>query len=97
MVDNKLLKFSSKEYFLKAGLCTLCTGDHAEAKIKHERYEAQAPYFRESREANFLADLTTAMENEDQDEFTRHIKEYDAVSKLDGWMTQILLLSLIHI
>jgi hypothetical protein len=31
------------------------------------------------------------MENEDVDEFTQVVKEYDAVAKLDGWMTQILL------
>ena len=54
MADNSLLKFSCKEYFLKAGLCVLCTGDAAEAKIKHERFEGQAAIFRDSRESKLL-------------------------------------------
>lgn len=32
-----------------------------------------------------------AVENEDADLFTEIIREYDAVSKLDAWMTQTLL------
>eukprot|EP00041_Stephanoeca_diplocostata_P010637 m.169314 g.169314 ORF g.169314 m.169314 type:complete len:290 (-) comp18241_c0_seq2:229-1098(-) len=91
MVDNNLLKFSCKEYYLKAGLCTLASGDIVGAKVKHERYESQAAYFRDSREAKLVANLAEAMENEDAEEFTQIIKEYDAVSKLDPWMTQILL------
>lgn len=91
MVDNNLLKFSCKEYYLKAGLCSLCLGDVVGAKVKHERYESQAAYFRDSRESKLLINLAEALENEDQEEFTQVVKEYDAVSKLDGWMTQILL------
>ena len=91
MVDNNLLKFSCKEYYLKAGLCTLASSDHVGAKVKHERYESNAAYFRDSRESRLLIALADAMENEDVDEFTQTVKEYDAVAKLDGWMTQILL------
>lgn len=91
MVDNALLKFSCKEYFLKAGLCTLAGGDAVGAKIKLERYESNAAYFRDSREAQLLGALADAMENEDVSEYTQVVKEYDATSKIDGWMTQILL------
>jgi len=91
MVNNNLLKFSCKEYYMKAGLCTLCMGDVESAKIKHERYENQAAYFRDSRESKLLMNLALALENEDQEEFTAVVTEYDAVSPLDGWMTQILL------
>lgn len=91
MVDNNLLKFSCKEYYLKAGLCSLCLNDVVGAKVKHERYETQAAYFRDSRESKLLLNLAEAIENEDQEEFTQIVKEYDAISKLDGWMTQILL------
>lgn len=91
MVDNNLLKFSCKEYYLKAGLMSLCLGDVVGAKVKHERYETQAAYFRDSRESKLLINLAEAIENEDQEEYTQIVKEYDAVSKLDGWMTQILL------
>jgi len=90
-VENDLLKFSCKEFYLKAGLCTLCAGDVEGAKIKVERYEDRAAYFRDSREAKLLKDVSAAVENEDPDLFTEIIREYDAVSKLDSWMTQILL------
>jgi len=91
MAESSLLKFSCKEPFLKAGLCLLCTGDATEAKIKHERYEEQAAIFRDSRESLLLKALIEAVENEDQGAFTQVVQEYDAVSKLDGWMTQVLL------
>jgi len=91
MADNSLLKFSCKEYLLKAGLCVLCTGDAAEAKIKHERFEGQAAIFRDSRESKLLCAVIEAVEDEDQGKFTQVVQDYDAVSKLDGWMTQILL------
>ena len=64
---------------------------NAPVQVKHERYETQAAYFRDSRESKLLINLAEALENEDQEEFTQVVKEYDAVSKLDGWMTQILL------
>lgn len=89
--ENDLLKFSCKEFFLKAGLCILCQKDVETAKIKLDRYESNAAYFRDSREANLLRSLISAMENDDADEYTQVVKEYDAVSKLDAWMTQILL------
>ena len=55
------------------------------------RYEDRAAYFRDSRESKLLKDVSGAVENEDPDLFTEIIREYDAVSKLDSWMTQILL------
>lgn len=91
MVDNNLLKFSCKEYYLKAGLCALAKGDAVGAKVKQERYESQAAYFRDSRESKLLLSLSEAVEEEDQEAYTQLVKEYDAISKLDGWYTQILL------
>lgn len=90
-VEKELLKFSCKEYYLKAGLCTLCAGDLEGSKAKVERYEDHAAYFRDSREAKLLHALNAAIEAEDEGGFTQVVKEYDAVSKLDAWMTQILL------
>jgi len=90
-VEKDLLKFSCKEFYLKAGLCQLASGDAEGAKIKLEWYEQNAAYFRDSREAKLIAALGLAIENEDEDEFTGVVKEYDTVSKLDDWMTMILL------
>jgi len=93
MVDNNLLKFSAKEYFLKAGLCVLASGNAEDAKIKAARYGDEAPNFRDTREAKLLEALADAclQEGDGVDDFTQTVKEYDAISKLDGWMTQILL------
>ncbi len=33
MADNSLLKWSAKEYFFKAGLCRLCSGDIVAAQV----------------------------------------------------------------
>jgi alpha-soluble NSF attachment protein len=33
MLDSALLKWSAKEYFLKAGLCRLCSGDLVAAEV----------------------------------------------------------------
>ena len=90
-VENDLLKFSCKEYYLKAGLCTLCAKDLEGAKVKVERYEDRAAYFRDSRESKLLKDVCEAVEAQDAERFTDILREYDAVSKLDSWMTQIML------
>ena len=60
----------------KAGLCTLASGDVEGAKVKVERYEDRAAYFRDSREAKLLKDVSGAVENEDADLFTEIIREY---------------------
>ena len=33
MVENPLLKWGAKEWFMKAGLCRLCMGDFIGAKV----------------------------------------------------------------
>ena len=43
-VENDLLKFSCKEFYLKAGLCTLCSGDVEGAKVKVERFVTNSPH-----------------------------------------------------
>lgn len=91
MAENPLLKYSAKEYFLKAGLCRMCTGDIAGARVKAEQYQDMAATFRDSREARFLMDLVTAHEANDADQFTTVLQNFDAVSPLDQWYTTTLL------
>lgn len=48
-------------YFMFLISYSLANGDAADTKIKHERYEGTAAYFRDSREANLLRDLIAAI------------------------------------
>lgn len=91
MVDNQLLKWSAKEYFLKAGLCRMCMGDFIGTKVSSERYEGMYAGFRDTRENKLLKDLSAAGEENNADKLTAFIQEYDAISPLDPWMTTILL------
>jgi len=53
-VSNNLLKWSVKEYFLKAGLCHLAEGDIVATKKAIERYAQQSPEFNGTRENTFF-------------------------------------------
>jgi len=90
-LDNNLLKWSVKEYFLKAGLCHLCASDIVSAKRALEKYQELDCTFSSQRECKFLQDLVTAYENYDAEAFTQAVVEYDSISKLDQWKTSILL------
>jgi hypothetical protein len=37
MINNHLLKFSAKEYYLKAGLCRMASGDSIGAAVRSGR------------------------------------------------------------
>jgi alpha-soluble NSF attachment protein len=91
MMDNHLLKFSAKEYFLKAGLCRMATGDLVSAERAHETYNSEFPAFNGTREEKLFGQLLHATSEADIDEFTKVVQEYDAISRLDNWMTTILL------
>jgi len=89
-VNNNLLKWSAKEYFLKAGLCNLALGDQIEAKKSLERYSALSPEFHGSREYNFLQQLITAYEKFDVDYFKKAVGEYSEISPLQPWTSAVL-------
>lgn len=91
MADNALLKWSAKEYFLKAGLCRLCSGDALGAKAHTDEYPRIYAGFRDSREFKLLTALCAAVEEKDVDAYTAVVTEYDTISPLDDWMTAILL------
>jgi len=90
-LDNNLLKFSVKDYFLKAGLCHLCTQDIVSSKRALEKYQEMDVGFASQRECKFLQEIITAYENYDAEAFTQAVVEFDSVIKLDQWKTTILL------
>jgi len=90
-VDNNLLKWSVKDYFLRAGLCHLAKGDVVAAERAVEKYMDMDATFSSQRECKFLQELITACKNYDVDAFTSAVVDFDSISKLDSWKTSILL------
>ncbi|KAG9344681.1 hypothetical protein JZ751_010367 [Albula glossodonta] len=89
-MDNPLLKYSAKEYFFKASLCHFIV-DELNAKLAVEKYEEMFPAFSDSRECKLLKKLLEAHEEQNSEAFTEAVKEFDSVSRLDQWLTTMLL------
>jgi len=90
-IDNSLLKWSVKDYFLRAGLVRLAWGDVVEAQRALGSYQDMDASFASQRECKFLKDVTEAYERMDVDKFTDAVVEFDSISKLDQWKTTMLL------
>lgn len=89
-IESSLLKYSAKEYFFKAALCHMCI-DIVEAQRAVDKYCDMYPAFQDTRECKLLRTLLEAKEEENVETFTEAVKEYDSISRLDQWLTTILL------
>uniref|UniRef100_A0A8C5R122 NSF attachment protein alpha n=1 Tax=Leptobrachium leishanense TaxID=445787 RepID=A0A8C5R122_9ANUR len=89
-MDSPLLKYSAKDYFFKAALCHFCI-DMLNAKLAVQKYEEMFPAFTDSRECKLLKKLLDAHEEQNLDNYTDAVKEYDSISRLDQWLTTMLL------
>uniref|UniRef100_A0A8C7MRU9 N-ethylmaleimide-sensitive factor attachment protein, alpha b n=1 Tax=Oncorhynchus kisutch TaxID=8019 RepID=A0A8C7MRU9_ONCKI len=89
-MDSTLLKYSAKDYFFKAALCHFCV-DMLNAKLALQKYEEMFPAFSDSRECKLLKKLLDACEEQNVDVYTDAVKEYDTISRLDQWLTTMLL------
>jgi alpha-soluble NSF attachment protein len=89
-IENPLLKYGARDHFFRAGLCHLCV-DHLNCQQALARYESILAAFNDSRESNFLKQLIQAVEENNLDNFTNAVKEYDNMSRLDNWCTTLLL------
>lgn len=89
-VNNNLMKWSVKDYFLKAGLCHLAVGDMVATNRALEKYRDLDTTFASTREHQLLVDLAEAVEAGDQEAFGFKLFQYDQMSKLDKWKTTIL-------
>lgn len=90
-LESTLLKWSVKDYLLRAGICTLATGDAKAAATKVEQYKGMDASFAGTREGIFLDGLLRAFDDLDADAFTDQVREYDEVSRLDQQKTTLLL------
>ncbi|KAI7274326.1 TPR-like protein [Hortaea werneckii] len=90
-INNNLMKWSVKEYLLKAGICHLCTGDSVATNRALESYRDLDPSFSQTREHQLLSDLVEAVDEGDQEKFADKLFQYDQMRKLDKWKTTLLL------
>ncbi|RMZ90313.1 hypothetical protein DV736_g2460, partial [Chaetothyriales sp. CBS 134916] len=90
-LNNNLMRWSVKEYFLKAGICHLAAADLVATKRALEQYRDLDNSFVQTRENLLLTDLLTAVEEGDQDAFSDKLLQYDQLSRLDKWKTTLLL------
>ncbi|KAL5113888.1 vesicular-fusion protein S17 [Pleosporales sp. CAS-2024a] len=68
-MQSNLMRWSVKEYLLKAGICQLCTGDQVGVNAALDRYRELDPSFVQQREHQLLVDLTQAVQEGDQEMF----------------------------
>uniref|UniRef100_A0A7N0SWL8 Alpha-soluble NSF attachment protein n=1 Tax=Kalanchoe fedtschenkoi TaxID=63787 RepID=A0A7N0SWL8_KALFE len=90
-LNNNLLKYGVKGHLLNAGLCQLCKGDIVAITNALERYQDLDPTFSGTREYKLLADIASAIDEEDLAKFTDCVKEFDSMTQLDAWKTTLLL------
>ncbi|KAI9791876.1 MAG: vesicular-fusion protein S17 [Peltula sp. TS41687] len=90
-VNNNLMKWSVKDYFLKSGICLLANNDMVATRNGLEHYRELDPTFTSTREYQLLADLAEAVDQGDAEVFADKLFEFDRMSKLDKWKTAIFL------
>lgn len=90
-INNNLMKWSVKDYFLKAGICHLAAADTVATKRALEQYSELDNTFPGTREFMLLNDLVQCVEQGDQDAFAEKLFHFDQLSKLDKWKTTLLL------
>jgi alpha-soluble NSF attachment protein len=89
-LSNHLLQFGAREHFLKAGILYLASGDSVTATIACDRYHQMDPRMEGTRESQLLKGLTAAFVENDVDGFMAAVQEYDSISRLDPWKTELL-------
>lgn len=90
-LTSPLTKYSVKEYWLRAVLCCLAMGDLVLAQRNLDEFNMKDVTFPSTREAKFAKELVDACEEADVERYTAAVFQYDQVTKLDNWKTNVLL------
>ncbi|KAF8272912.1 vesicular-fusion protein SEC17 [Lactarius quietus] len=90
-LTSALTKYSVKDYWLKALLCSLASHDYVSARRNLTRYGQMDTTFPSTREAKFVAVLIESLEQGEEENFATAVYEFDQVTKLDNWKTAMLL------
>lgn len=90
-LDNGLLKWSVKEYYLNAGLCYLANNDLVGCQLALDSFKDKDPSFHLQRECDFLEKLVKAVEQYNSESLTEAVNQFDCISPLDPWRVSLLL------
>ncbi|KER26878.1 hypothetical protein T265_05936 [Opisthorchis viverrini] len=89
-MENKLLKYGAKEHLFKSSICHFCV-DLINGQKALKTFEESFPMFADSRECTLMKKLSDALEQENVEAFTAAVQEYDNITRLDPWITSLLL------
>ncbi|KAH6610202.1 vesicular-fusion sec17 [Trichoderma cornu-damae] len=90
MLGNGTMKWSLSTYCFKAGICNLATGDLVGTRRAIESYRQKDGEFSSQYKYKLIEDLCNAIEAHSQDQFTEILFQFDRTSRLEPWMTAIL-------
>lgn len=90
-VNNNLMKYSVKDFLLKAGICHLAGQDTISTQRALEKYREMDPAFASTAEHQLLLDLVRTIEDRRPDDFADRLYAYDQMNKLDKWKTAMLI------
>ncbi|KAL6910369.1 soluble NSF attachment protein [Trichoderma evansii] len=91
MIGNQTMKWSLSTYCFKAGVCHLATGDLVGTRRAVEGYRQKDVEFSSQYKYKLIEDLCGAIEAHDQDQFGELLFQFDRTSRLEPWMTAILI------
>ncbi|KAL7944388.1 vesicle fusion protein [Trichoderma barbatum] len=91
MLGNGTMKWSLSTYCFKAGICNLATGDMVGTRRALESYRQKDGEFSSQYKYKLIDDLCNAIEAHSQDEFSELLFQFDRTSRLEPWMTAILI------
>ncbi|CAG5125120.1 unnamed protein product [Candidula unifasciata] len=89
-MDNSLLKYSARDHFFRASICHMCM-DIINAQVAIKKYEEMFPAFADSRECKLVKKLLQAVEDDNKEQFTESLKEFDSISRLEPFLTTLFL------
>jgi alpha-soluble NSF attachment protein len=90
-VDNNLLRFSAKGHLLMACLCAMCCMTPSGVAETVEKYKNIDFNLEGSRELKLVEACVEAIEVGDAEGFTTAVAEYDSLTRLDAFKTELLL------
>ena len=88
-LESPLLKYGAKDYLFRSSICHLAV-DVINARNAVNKYIDHYPAFEETREAKLVLTLCRHTEQQDVDQFSKALSQYQAVSSLDAWFLNIL-------
>eukprot|EP01088_Endostelium_zonatum_P000201 TRINITY_DN1033_c0_g1_i1.p1 TRINITY_DN1033_c0_g1~~TRINITY_DN1033_c0_g1_i1.p1 ORF type:complete len:298 (-),score=79.88 TRINITY_DN1033_c0_g1_i1:84-977(-) len=88
--DNNLLKWSCREYYFKALICHLASGDRIGTRQALIKYKDSDVTFQNQIECRLIEQILDALEASDPEAIRVACNEYNEVSPLDPWKISLL-------